>query len=85
MVQWGDIMPMAFVLMKCDKDTENRIIQNLEDSDCITEVQPTIGHYDLVAKFTSPNMDDLNELIEQVQRDDRVRSAKVLLGISEAV
>jgi len=39
----------------------------------------------LVAKFTSSNMDDLNELIEQVQGDDKVRSAKVLLGISEAV
>jgi len=69
--------------MKCDKGTENGIIQNLADSDCITEVQPTIGHYDLVAKFTAPNMEDLNELIEEVQRDGNVRSAKVLLGINE--
>ena len=78
-------MPTAFVLMKCDKGTEDGIIQNLADTDCITEVQPTIGHYDLIAKFTSPNMDDLNELIEEVRRDDKVRSSKVLLGISEAL
>jgi len=78
-------MPTAFLLMKCEQGTEDRIIHNLTDSDCIGEVQPTIGQYDLVAKFTSPNMDDLNELIEQVQGDDKVRSAKVLLGISEAV
>jgi len=78
-------MPMAFVLMKCDKGTEDGIIQNLADCDCITEVQPTIGHYDLVAKFTSHNMDDLNELIEEVRRDDKVRYSKVLLGISEAL
>ena len=78
-------MPTAFVLVKCEQGTEKRIIQDLNRSDSIREVQPTIGHYDLVAKFTSSNMDDLNELIEQVRRDGKVCSAKVLLGISEAV
>ena len=77
-------MPTAFVLMKCDDGTEKRVLKYLADSDCEAEVQPTIGQYDLVAKFTSHNMDDLNQVIEQVKRDNDVHLAKILLGISEA-
>ena len=77
-------MPTAFVLMKCDDGTEERVLQYLEDYDCEAEFQPTIGEYDLVAKFTTDNMDDLNQVIDQVKRDNDVHRAKILLGISEA-
>lgn len=71
-------MPSAYVLMKCEEGAETRIIKSLAREDVIKEVQPTIGHYDLVAKITSPNMEDMDEIIQWIHRDEKIRSAKVL-------
>lgn len=71
-------MPTAFVLMKCDDGAEKRIMRNLVRSDNISEVQHTIGHYDLIAKISSPTHDDVEEMIRKIHRDDQVRASKVL-------
>jgi len=78
-------MPTAFVLVKCEQGTEERIIQDLNRSDSIREVQPTIGHYDLIAKITSPSTEHLNDIIEEIQRDDKVHLAQVLLRMNQIV
>lgn len=71
-------MPSAYVLMKCEEGAEKRIIKNLTDADVIQEVQPTIGHYDLVAKITSSSVEDMDEILQRIHRDEKIRSAKVL-------
>ncbi|TLX95826.1 MAG: Lrp/AsnC family transcriptional regulator [Thaumarchaeota archaeon] len=78
-------MPTAFVLVKCEQGTEERIIQDLNRSDSIREVQPTIGHYDLIAKITSPSTEHINDIIEEIQRDDKVHLAQVLLRMNQIV
>lgn len=71
-------MPSAYILMKCDQGKEKEILQNLTRTGCIKEVQPTIGHYDLVAKLTYPSADYLDEILEEIRNDDKVRSTNVL-------
>ncbi|MDE1829278.1 MAG: Lrp/AsnC ligand binding domain-containing protein [Thaumarchaeota archaeon] len=71
-------MPSAYVLMKCEEGAENRIIKNLTKTDVIREVQPTIGHYDLIAKITSSSIEDMDEIIQQIHKDEKIHSTKVL-------
>lgn len=71
-------MPTAFVLMRCEDGAEKRIMRNLVRSEAISEVAPTIGHYDLIAKISSPAPDDVEDMIRRINRDDQVRAAKVL-------
>ena len=71
-------MPSAYVLMKCEEGKESEIVKNLSRTGYMKEVQPTIGHYDLVAKLTFPNVDSLDGIIEEILCDDNVRSTRVL-------
>ncbi len=71
-------MPSAYVLMKCEEGAEKRIINNLNVEDTIREVQPTIGHYDLIAKITTPTIEHMDEIIREIHKNNEVLSAKVL-------
>lgn len=71
-------MPSAYVLMRCEEGAENRIIKSLTKEDVIKEVQPTIGHYDLIAKITSPSMEDMDAIIQWLHQDEKIHSTKVL-------
>ena len=77
-------MPTAFVLIKCEEGAEDRIMSNLDGKDTIREIQPTVGHYDFVAKITSPDIELLDELIGEIHCNDKVRSTNVL-RLNEAV
>lgn len=71
-------MPTAYVLMKCEDGSESRIMRNLSGSGHVSELLPTIGHYDLIAKVTSQSVDEMDEIIRQIHRDEKVRAARVL-------
>ena len=71
-------MPAAFVLMKCKDGEEKRLVKNLEKTKWISEVQPTIGHYDLIAKITSHSIEKMEEIIEEIHRNDLIHATKVL-------
>jgi len=79
----GDIMPTAFVLIKCEEGEESRIMRKLAGTDWIREVQPTVGHYDLLTKVASPSVEQLNKVIEEIHGHDKGRSTKVLLKMNE--
>ena len=53
-------------------------MSNLDRKDTIHEIQPTVGHYDFIAKITSPDMEHLDEVIVEIHCNDKVRSTKVL-------
>jgi hypothetical protein len=76
-------MPTAFVLIKCEEGAEDKIRRRLDKKDVKMDVQPTIGHYDLVAKVTSPSLEHLNETIEGICGNDKVLSTRVLLGMTQ--
>jgi len=79
----GDIMPTAFVLIKCEEGEEARIMRKLAGTDWVREVKPTVGHYDLLTKVASPSVEQLNEVIEEIHGHDKVSSTKVLLKMNE--
>jgi DNA-binding Lrp family transcriptional regulator len=78
------IMPTAFVLIKCEEGAEGRIMSNIHGKDTIKEIQPTVGHYDLVAKITTPDVEHLDEVIGEIHCNNKVHSTKVL-RLNEAV
>jgi len=71
-------MPTAFVLIRCEDGEEGKIMRNLDGRDAIREIQPTVGHYDFVAKITSPDLEHLDEVIGNIHRSGKVLSTKVL-------
>lgn len=71
-------MPTAFVLIKCEDGAERKIMNSLDGKETIREFQPTVGHYDFVAKITSPDMERLDEIIGEIHCNDKVRSTNVL-------
>lgn len=71
-------MPSAYVLMRCEEGAECRILRDLSGTAMIKEIQPTIGHYDLIAKITSTDLEHMNKVIEELHRDDKVLATKVL-------
>jgi len=79
----GDIMPTAFVLIKCEEGEEPRIMRKLAGTDWVREVKPTVGHYDLLTRVASPSVEQLNEVIEKIHGHDKVRSTKVLLKMNK--
>jgi DNA-binding Lrp family transcriptional regulator len=71
-------MPTAFVLIKCEEGAEDRIMRNLDGKNTVREIQSTVGHYDLVAKITSPDIEHLDEVIGEIHCNEKVHSTKVL-------
>ena len=75
-------MPTAFVLITCEKGSENQIIEYLSEVQEIREIKPTVGHFDLVAKITSPTQGRLSQIIiEKIRKDNKIRSTEVLLRL----
>ena len=78
-------MPTAFVLINCEKGSENRIIENLSEVYEIREIKPTIGHFDLIAKVTSPSSEQLSHVImEKICNHNKIRLTKILLRMETA-
>ena len=76
-------MPTAFVLIKCQEGGEHKIADYFDSSKVKMDIQPTVGHYDLVAKVESSETDQLNEIIGKIRGSDKVSSTQVLLEIPE--
>lgn len=71
-------MPTAFVLIKCEEGAEGKIMSKMHRKNTVKEFQPTVGHYDFVAKITSPDIERLDEIIGEIHCNDKVRSTNVL-------
>lgn len=72
-------MPTAFVLIKCEEGEENKIAKGFDKSKARLQVEPIIGHYDLLAKVTSTKIDHVNEIIDRIHKNDKVRSMQILV------
>lgn len=74
-------MPTAFVLIRCEEGEEHTITNDLDETKVRVDLQPTVGHYDLVAKVESSETDQLNEMIDKIRGNDKVSSTQVLIEI----
>ena len=75
-------MATAYVLINCELGSEESIIQQLKNLDCILEVHGTFGAYDILTKIESPTVEKLREIITwKIRKMDQIRSTLTLMGI----
>ena len=56
-------MPVAFVLINAELDSEKYIIEQLNKIECVTNVDSVYGVYDLVVKIESTTMEEVKNII----------------------
>ena len=75
-------MPIAFVLINADLDSEKYIIEQLNKLECVTNVDSVYGVYDLVIKLEANTMDEVKNIISyNVRRINYVRSTLTMIVI----
>ncbi len=77
-------MAIAYVLINCDLDYEEQVIEELKHLSDVKEVHGTFGAYDMVAKVESDQITTLRETITwKIRKIDRVRSTLTLMAIED--
>ena len=56
-------MPVAFVLINADLDSEKYIIEQLNKLECVTNIDSVYGVYDIVIKIEANTMDEVKNII----------------------
>ena len=75
-------MAIAYILLNCELGSEESIIQQLKNMNCVTEVHGTFGDYDILAKVESTTVETLREIITRnIRKIDHIRSTLTLMGI----
>ncbi len=75
-------METAYVLVNCDLDSEDAVIEDLKHVDSVKEVHGTFGAYDIIAKIENSERDKLRETITwNIRKLEHVRSTLTLMGI----
>ena len=75
-------MPVAFVLINAELDSEKYIIEQLKKIECVTNVDNVYGVYDLVVKIESTTMEEVKNIISyNVRRINHVRSTLTMIVI----
>jgi len=75
-------MATAYVLINCELGSEEEIIKQLKNLECVIEVHGTFGAYDILAKIESPTVEALREIITwKIRKIDQIRSTLTLMGV----
>ena len=75
-------MATAYILINCELGSEESLIQQLKNTDGISEVSGTFGAYDILAKIESPAVETLREIITwKIRKMDQIRSTLTVMGI----
>jgi len=75
-------MPVAFVLINAELDSEKYIIEQLNKLECVTNVDSVYGVYDLVIKIEANTMEEVKNIISyNVRRINHVRSTLTMIVI----
>ena len=75
-------MPVAFVLINAELDSEKYIIEQLNKLECVTNVDSVYGVYDLVIKIEANTMEEVKNIISyNVRRINYVRSTLTMIVI----
>ena len=75
-------MPVAFVLINAELDSEKYIIEQLNKLECVINVDSVYGVYDLVIKIEANTMEEVKNIISyNVRRINHVRSTLTMIVI----
>ena len=75
-------METAYVLISCDLDYEEQIIEDLKQLTNVKEAHEILGAYDILAKVESDSRKSLRDIIAwKIRKLNRVRSTQTLMAI----
>lgn len=73
-------MSIAYILIKSDLGTEQKVIEDLQKIPQIMKIDRTFGDYDLVVKLEAEHVEKIREIISwNVKKIEKVRSTLTLL------
>ena len=71
---------MAFVAINCEHGFEEAVINQLQSIEGITEIQHTVGNYDVIVKIQAQSVELLRELITwKIRKLEKIRSSTNLI------
>ncbi len=73
-------MTIAYVLIKSDLGSEQKVIEQLEKLEQVVRIDRTFGDYDMVVKMESEHIEKIRETISRnIKKIDKVRSTRTLV------
>ena len=72
-------MPTAFVMISCDLGSSEELVTELQKIKGVEEVAMVNGIYDIVAKISGINMEDLERTNMKMREIDTVLSTMTLI------
>lgn len=77
-----DHMATAHILINCDMGFEKPTIDQLKQTEGVTEVYGVFGSYDIIAKLECPSRERLREIVSwKIRKIEHVRTTLTLLDI----
>ncbi len=69
----------AYLLVNCDKEKKNQVLNDIQQIDQVKEIQKTVGVYDIIAKIESDALEYLDKLLsERIRSIPNIRSVMML-------
>ena len=74
---------VAFVMINCKAGYETEVIEQLRNIEEVTEVIPTYGSYDILAKIESSTINHVRDIIIwKIKKIERIYSTTTLMRIN---
>jgi len=78
-LQNSNIMEKAYMLISCEVGEEHSIYSQLKEIPEIKDCIITFGNYDIVAKFETTTLDEMNKAISsKIRKLEKIRSTITL-------
>lgn len=78
-------MPTAYVLINCDANRRDAVINELHQLPSVTEVEEIHGAYDMLIKLKQGSVEELKETIKwRLKKIPEIKSTVTLIAIEEA-
>lgn len=75
-------MAKAFVLINCKLGSEEQVISDLKEVDCVKNVYGVFGAYDILTNLEWERLEELRQMIIwKIRKINKVRSTIILMGI----
>ena len=74
------LVTVAYVLLKTDLGSEDKVIEELKQLEQIKRVERTFGDYDMVVKMEAEHIEKIREIISwNIQKMKNVRASRTLV------
>jgi DNA-binding Lrp family transcriptional regulator len=78
-------MPTAYVLINCDANRRDAVINELHQLPSVTEVEEIHGAYDMLIKLKQESVEELKETIKwRLKKIPDIKSTVTLIAIEQA-